>query len=380
MDTAKKLALEALEFIERVAANKMINFGSQIYAIKAALSTPAAADAPEPVALTDALAEELELTHGVFGEVDGLAHDVVQFVLERIKPDPLPSEFHCPSCDLVMTRDSANFSDGADWARYVAGCVVAYLEGDVDDPRIDPIAGIIARRLWGLPKSGYPIPRAAIAASQPAPVEKNVRWELCKHCGHDMKDPCHKNDNPNLAANCHWNQEHTRVLGTGLVNNRPPAPVEAKAAPSEVFLCRAWGESDHPCAELVADWNGVRDFMVREWLGAADATDYDGTVTLDRLKEDFDEHEADERGGPLEYTFEIGGVSVERVTGFSTPVQALAVAVPDEQYIRDTARVFFDNEYAGNRWVRWGGTPEQVIAFANAILGAAAPTPSKGEA
>lgn len=104
------------------------------------------------------------------------------------------------------------------------------------------------------------------------------------------------------------------------------APPSAPVVPSQVFLCRAWGESDHPCAELAVDWDGVRDFMVREWLGDKDSTDYDGTVTLDRLKEDFDEHEKDERGGPYEITFEIGGVSIERVTGLaaspSAPVQA----------------------------------------------------------
>jgi hypothetical protein len=36
------------------------------------------------------------------------------------------------------------------WALYVAGMVVAYLGGGVDDERIKPIAGIIARRLWVL--------------------------------------------------------------------------------------------------------------------------------------------------------------------------------------------------------------------------------------
>jgi hypothetical protein len=84
----------------------------------------------------------------------------------------------------------------------------------------------------------------------------------------------------------------------------------------EAFLCRAWGESDLPSAELVIGWDGVRRFMVREWLGAEDATDYDGTVTLDRLKADFDEHEEDQRGSVYEIEFEIGGVSIERVVGF----------------------------------------------------------------
>lgn len=94
---------------------------------------------------------------------------------------------------------------------------------------------------------------------------------------------------------------------------------QPKVQAFDAFLCRAWGETDLPSAELVADWDGVRRFMVREWLGADDATDYDGTVTLDRLKADFDEHEEDERGSLYEIEFEIGGVSIERVVG-SRPV------------------------------------------------------------
>ncbi|RIX74445.1 hypothetical protein [Acidovorax cavernicola] len=108
--------------------------------------------------------------------------------------------------------------------------------------------------------------------------------------------------------------------------------VQAKAAPGDnqgqdrpverafdAFLCRAWGETDLASAELVTDWEGVRRFMVREWLGEEDATDYDGEVTLDRLKKDFDTHEEEHngRGGAYEVEFEIGGVSVERVCGFA---------------------------------------------------------------
>lgn len=93
--------------------------------------------------------------------------------------------------------------------------------------------------------------------------------------------------------------------------------------PAQAFLCRAWGESDLPAAELVPDWDGVRAFMVREWTGSEDATADDGTNYLDELKEEFDRHEEDERGGPYEIRFEIGGVSVERVTGLASkpPVQ-----------------------------------------------------------
>lgn len=41
--------------------------------------------------------------------------------------------------------------DQSPWPEYVAGMVVAYLGGGVDDERIAPIAGIIRRRLWLAP-------------------------------------------------------------------------------------------------------------------------------------------------------------------------------------------------------------------------------------
>lgn len=55
--------------------------------------------------------------------------------------------------------------DAKGWARYVAGMVVAYLGGGVDDDRIEPIAGIIARRLWALPAS--PAPSESEAEGEP---------------------------------------------------------------------------------------------------------------------------------------------------------------------------------------------------------------------
>lgn len=96
------------------------------------------------------------------------------------------------------------------------------------------------------------------------------------------------------------------------------------------YLCRAWGETDLPCAEIVSDWEGVRQFMVREWLGSADQTDYDGAVTLDRLKADYDEHEEDQRGGPFVNEFEIGGVSVEKIVRLAAPAPAPDQTPDDE--------------------------------------------------
>jgi hypothetical protein len=87
----------------------------------------------------------------------------------------------------------------------------------------------------------------------------------------------------------------------------------------DAFLCRAWGETDLPSAELATDWEGVQRFLIREWIGEEDATDYEGTPTLPGVKESFEEHEKDmgTNGGPFSIEFEIGGVSIERVCGFA---------------------------------------------------------------
>lgn len=95
----------------------------------------------------------------------------------------------------------------------------------------------------------------------------------------------------------------------------------------DAFLCRAWGETDMPSAELVRDWEGVRCFLIREWLGVEEEEE------LVQFKEDFDNHEADMgtsgNSGPFSYTFEIGGVSVERVCGFAHPAEAMQYQASD---------------------------------------------------
>jgi len=124
------------------------------------------------------------------------------------------------------------------------------------------------------------------------------------------------------------NERGIPLLDYAAPTSHPNAAAQEQQATTpkafDAFLCRAWGETDLPSAELVTDWEGVRRFMVREWLGSEDETDYDGTVTLDRLKADFDEHEEDQRGGAYEVEFEIGGVSIERVCGFAAPGAAIA--------------------------------------------------------
>ncbi len=100
----------------------------------------------------------------------------------------------------------------------------------------------------------------------------------------------------------------------------PPPPVGELQGVTEQsfegFLCRAWGETDLPCAEVVRDWDGVSRFMVREWLGGEDAVDADGTPTLQRVMYELKNREWGEDGDWLA-RFEIGGVSVEPVYGFA---------------------------------------------------------------
>lgn len=80
------------------------------------------------------------------------------------------------------------------------------------------------------------------------------------------------------------------------------------------FLVRIWGEDiDHTLVALVPDWDGVVRFIVEQYIGSEDHTDYYGKPTLQTIKENFDEHEEDERGGAYEEQWEIGGMSIERV-------------------------------------------------------------------
>jgi hypothetical protein len=92
-----------------------------------------------------------------------------------------------------------------------------------------------------------------------------------------------------------------------------PASVNPPETPADhKYLCRAWGETDLPCVAIARSRDEVRQFYIDQWLGDDKAADYDGTPTLPRLMEEFDEHPWQD-GEEISYTFEIGGVSVERV-------------------------------------------------------------------
>ncbi|GHC72901.1 hypothetical protein GCM10007320_09110 [Pseudorhodoferax aquiterrae] len=100
------------------------------------------------------------------------------------------------------------------------------------------------------------------------------------------------------------------------------APVEEAggnpSAPFDGYLCKAWGETELPCAEVVRDMAGVRRFIVREWLSDDNAPD---------LPKIMEEIEADlEREKAWFTQFEIGGASVEPVYSFGAPGAAAAPA------------------------------------------------------
>lgn len=106
------------------------------------------------------------------------------------------------------------------------------------------------------------------------------------------------------------------------------ASAEPKVIVFERYLCRAWGETDRPCVELVRDMDGVSRFMVREWLGDKDAEDDDGTPTLPRVMAKISDHNFKD-DGEWAAELEIGGVSVEPVYGAET-VAALPVATDQD--------------------------------------------------
>ncbi len=97
------------------------------------------------------------------------------------------------------------------------------------------------------------------------------------------------------------------------------------------YACRAWGETELPCVEVVRDMAGVSRFLVREWLGSEDDRDASGELTLPSVMAEIAEH--DWKDGEWSAPFEIGGVSVEPVYSFTHALPAQpaepVVAVPE---------------------------------------------------
>ena len=75
------------------------------------------------------------------------------------------------------------------------------------------------------------------------------------------------------------------------------------------LLCYAWGESDRPVFHAAHSLHDVRKFIVEQWLGGEDATDYDGENSLARVLAQLAEHDWRDEG-ELVWKFEIGGVKL----------------------------------------------------------------------
>lgn len=111
-----------------------------------------------------------------------------------------------------------------------------------------------------------------------------------------------------------------------------PAPLEGRDAVArtlvEGFLCRAWGETDLPEAALVRTADEWKAFIVEAQWGS-DAT-YERLDADDREMVDaqvrYIVEDMDDNNGQGTIDFEIGGISVERVTFYAHPVQQEAAS------------------------------------------------------
>ncbi|WP_377153280.1 hypothetical protein ACFJIX_17835 [Roseateles sp. UC29_93] len=117
--------------------------------------TAFAAQADAPVA--EPVAPEYDVRKiliDVVPGVDGMGHEVYAESVTDV--EELLTKLSVQVEDLRAARPPApeEGKDAASWAEYVAGMVVAYLGGGVDDERIKPIAGIISQRLRALAPKG----------------------------------------------------------------------------------------------------------------------------------------------------------------------------------------------------------------------------------
>lgn len=80
----------------------------------------------------------------------------------------------------------------------------------------------------------------------------------------------------------------------------------AQLRSTESFLCYAWGETDHPIAQVVITRAEVQQFLVSEWLGDVDSDE------LPEIMAEFDKHQNWSQEH-LEWKFEIGGVRIEKI-------------------------------------------------------------------
>lgn len=74
------------------------------------------------------------------------------------------------------------------------------------------------------------------------------------------------------------------------------------------LLCRCWGETDLPGARIVNSLTELREFLIAEWLGE-EGDDLDEVMLQLHDPREWDRDVT----GMVSYTFEIGGVSLERI-------------------------------------------------------------------
>lgn len=137
------------------------------------------------------------------------------------------------------------------WPEYVAGIVVAYLGGGVDDERIKPIAGIIARRMWAIPKADAPVaePVAPIGYMSPNQVP------LIVDCADESGVYIPMRRTP-------------KSLFTLALYTRPPAPEEDKdAALPEGVVISAYRFSDRTVIQRIQQMEGQDLWAVRNVRG-----------------------------------------------------------------------------------------------------------------
>lgn len=143
----------------------------------------------------------------------------------------------------------------------------------------------------------------ALASRQQAPAASDA--PACTCCGCSGCKTC-------LSGRSHC-PKHSAAPSEAL----SPATVTQPVALGGSYLCRAWGETDLPVAEIALDLDGVRRFMVREWWGEEAPSEYDSDENMaDRIMAEIEGQ--DWRDDPKwSAEFEIGGVSVERVFGMA---------------------------------------------------------------
>lgn len=161
-------------------------------------------------------------------------------------------------------------------------------------------------------------------------AQKALNFWLPRMSEHYSDEVCQRISDDAYTLYGYEGEDEKTAEDFGWLNIAAPT---AQAGASDGYLCRAWGESDLPVAEFCRDMAGVREFIVREWLG--DSED----PQLPEIMAGIEGHEFKDEG-MWKAEFEIGGVSVDHVPHFifpaiSTPTGAAIAGSADA---KDAAR------------------------------------------